>query len=127
VSGDEGWIILEGEVDWTHLKETAEAALGRLAGVRSVTNQIRARPHLTPTEPEAPVGIPMRQSAWPCPGPAEEETEESWEIVQGNGSCWVQDQAADPLGRVGVTTSAGRPDGGGLPGTPDRPAPKRNA
>ena len=35
-----GWVTLAGEVEWRHQREAAQRAVGRLAGVRGVTNRI---------------------------------------------------------------------------------------
>jgi len=40
---DEGWVWLEGEVDWQYQKGSAERAVRYLTGVRGVTNSIRIK------------------------------------------------------------------------------------
>jgi osmotically-inducible protein OsmY len=47
-----GWVSLEGEVDWQHHKQDAERAVCRLTGVRGVTNQIVVRPRVPPAPAE---------------------------------------------------------------------------
>ncbi|HEX6600251.1 MAG TPA: BON domain-containing protein [Gemmatimonadaceae bacterium] len=39
-----GWVTLAGEVEWRHQREAAQRAVGRLAGVRGVTNRILIGP-----------------------------------------------------------------------------------
>ncbi|MFI6761556.1 BON domain-containing protein [Micromonospora sp. NPDC050417] len=39
-----GWVVLRGEVDWGYQKQAAERDLGRLSGVRGITNLISVRP-----------------------------------------------------------------------------------
>jgi len=39
-----GWVTLEGEVEYHFLRQEAEQAIARLAGVKGVTNNIRVRP-----------------------------------------------------------------------------------
>jgi osmotically-inducible protein OsmY len=41
---DAGWITLSGEVDWFFQRTAAETDVGRLIGVRGVTNQITIVP-----------------------------------------------------------------------------------
>lgn len=41
-----GWITLEGEVDWQYQKETAERAVRKLSGVVGVDNQLTLRPRV---------------------------------------------------------------------------------
>ncbi|MGD0815253.1 MAG: BON domain-containing protein [Verrucomicrobiota bacterium] len=48
----EGWITLEGEVEWCYQKNYAENAVEWLAGVKGVSNQIRIKRTMTPAEIE---------------------------------------------------------------------------
>jgi osmotically-inducible protein OsmY len=41
---DDGWLILEGQVEWTYQKYAAETSVRYLAGVRGVTNNITLKP-----------------------------------------------------------------------------------
>ncbi|MGA3181053.1 MAG: BON domain-containing protein [Verrucomicrobiota bacterium] len=44
----DGWITLDGEVEWWYQKTAAENAVMRLTGVKGVTNQITIKPKLAP-------------------------------------------------------------------------------
>ena len=50
VTVSKGWVTLKGEVEWQYQKQDAERAVGRLAGVKGVTNLIVVKPRLTPSE-----------------------------------------------------------------------------
>ena len=50
----DGWVTLEGEVEWNYQREDAEIAIWRVRGVRGVTNNIQVRPQVPP------VGIKRR-------------------------------------------------------------------
>ena len=39
----EGWVVLEGEVEWFFQRDLAEKAITRLLGVKGITNQIRVK------------------------------------------------------------------------------------
>jgi osmotically-inducible protein OsmY len=43
----EGWITLEGDVDWYYQKKAAGLAVKFLLGVKGVTNVIQVRPHVS--------------------------------------------------------------------------------
>lgn len=43
----EGWITLEGDVDWYYQKQAAERAVKFLLGVKGVTNVIRVKPRVS--------------------------------------------------------------------------------
>ena len=45
-----GWITLEGEVEWQHERSTAEHAVRRIKGVKGVSNQIKLKPQAQPSE-----------------------------------------------------------------------------
>jgi osmotically-inducible protein OsmY len=50
VTVDEGIVALEGEVEWPHQKDAAEAALEHLLGVRGILNEITVKPATPPAE-----------------------------------------------------------------------------
>lgn len=43
----DGWITLEGDVDWYYQKKAADLAVKFLLGVKGVTNVIQVRPHVS--------------------------------------------------------------------------------
>jgi osmotically-inducible protein OsmY len=45
-----GWITLEGEVEWQYQRATAENAVRRIKGVKGVNNTIQIKPHAEPSE-----------------------------------------------------------------------------
>lgn len=45
-----GWITLEGNVEWYYQKSIAESAVRRLKGVRGVINSIVIKPRVEPSE-----------------------------------------------------------------------------
>jgi osmotically-inducible protein OsmY len=47
-----GWVTLEGTVDWQYQKTLAESAVKKLRGVIGVTNNIEVKPQATPTAAE---------------------------------------------------------------------------
>jgi osmotically-inducible protein OsmY len=49
VSVEQGWIRLEGEVDWPYQRQTAELAVKTLTGVRGVSNRITVKAPPVPT------------------------------------------------------------------------------
>ena len=69
----EGWITLEGQVEWWYQKEAAENTVRYLSGVKGVSNQIAINPKLSATKVEAAIEAgadedrPTR-SRWRRPG-----------------------------------------------------------
>lgn len=40
---ENGWVVMEGEVDWHHQRLMAEEAVQRLVGVKGISNQVRVK------------------------------------------------------------------------------------
>jgi VCBS repeat-containing protein len=51
----EGWITLEGEMEWWYQKNAAETAVQYLAGVKGVSNQITIKPKLKAVDIESSI------------------------------------------------------------------------
>ena len=62
-----GWVTLEGEVEWNYQREYAERAVRWIKGVRGVSNLIRLQPRVAPEpteiKPEDRGSIPAQRSA----------------------------------------------------------------
>jgi osmotically-inducible protein OsmY len=59
-----GWVTLEGTVDWHYQKEAAERDVRNLQGVRGVTNLIKvAAPQISPAEVKARIERALERSA----------------------------------------------------------------
>jgi osmotically-inducible protein OsmY len=59
----EGWITLEGEVEWWFQKDAAENAVRYLAGVKGVTNLITIKPKVAPVEVATAIKSAFERSA----------------------------------------------------------------
>src|SRR5580704_2314939 len=42
----DGWVTLEGQVEWNHQREGAENAVRRIAGIKGVSNLIQLKPSI---------------------------------------------------------------------------------
>jgi osmotically-inducible protein OsmY len=58
-----GWVTLEGQVDWQYQKAIAESAVKRLKGVIGVTNNIEVNPHVSPTDVKSKIEEALRRNA----------------------------------------------------------------
>jgi osmotically-inducible protein OsmY len=47
---EDGWVTLEGDVEWEYQKNAARKAVEKLEGVKGVINNIRITPKVTPSE-----------------------------------------------------------------------------
>lgn len=60
---DDGWIILEGEVDWQFQRSAAEECVRWLNGVRGVTNSIRLKPRAFAPEVRTRIQDALKRNA----------------------------------------------------------------
>jgi osmotically-inducible protein OsmY len=58
-----GWVTLEGTVEWHYQRNIAEAAVGYIRGVKSVTNLIGLQPRAEPIEIKKRIEEAFRRSA----------------------------------------------------------------
>jgi osmotically-inducible protein OsmY len=58
-----GWVTLEGSVDWHFEKTLAESAVKKLRGVIGVTNNIEVKPRVSPSEIKAKIEDALKRSA----------------------------------------------------------------
>lgn len=46
----DGWVTLEGSVEWNYQRERAEQVVRRIRGVKGITNPIELQPRVPPVE-----------------------------------------------------------------------------
>jgi osmotically-inducible protein OsmY len=63
VTVKDGWVTLEGTVDWEFQKILAKSAVKKLKGVTGVTNKIEIKPKVTPQEVKSKIEKALRRSA----------------------------------------------------------------
>ncbi|HEY0246554.1 MAG TPA: BON domain-containing protein [Mucilaginibacter sp.] len=60
---EDGYVKLEGEVEWEYQRSGAKSAIENLTGVRSVINLITVKPRVTPFEIQQKIGAAFQRSA----------------------------------------------------------------
>jgi osmotically-inducible protein OsmY len=63
VTVQNGWVTLEGTVDWQYQKTLAESAIKKLRGVVGISNSISVKPKVTPAEVKSKIEEALRRSA----------------------------------------------------------------
>jgi osmotically-inducible protein OsmY len=63
VTVKDGWVTLEGTVDWEYQKSLAESAMKKLKGVSGVTNKIQVTPKASAAEVKSKIEEALRRSA----------------------------------------------------------------
>ena len=100
----EGWVTLEGQVDWNFQRERAFSAAYRVKGVKGVTNSIGIKPQAATAEIKRKIEKAFKRSA---------EVDAQRITVEANGGDIVAEGNRPVLGRAprGGTGGVGRPGG----------------
>ena len=91
----DGWITLEGEVNWKFQKEAAESAVRHLVGVKGVTNLITGKPRVTPSDIQAKIEEALRRAAELDARRISVEVDGSRVILRGTVRSWAEREEAE--------------------------------
>jgi len=86
----DGWITLEGDVEWNYQKEAAEAAVRDLTGVKGVTNRIVVLPRVSATDVKTKVEQALKRMAEVDAKNIKVETTDSKVILRGKVRSWAE-------------------------------------
>jgi osmotically-inducible protein OsmY len=92
---NKGFVTLEGEVEWNYQRETAENAVRRLRGVRSVINSIRVKPRVPVSEIKQQIEQAFKRSAAIDASRITVEARGSEVILKGTVRSWAERQEAE--------------------------------
>jgi osmotically-inducible protein OsmY len=90
-----GWITLEGEVEWDFQRLSAERAVRRVKAVKGVTNSIQLKPRAEPTEIKRKIEEAFRRSAEIDANRITVEAHGSEVILKGTVRSWAERQEAE--------------------------------
>jgi osmotically-inducible protein OsmY len=90
-----GMITLEGDLEWNYQRELAASVLRRLKGVKAVSNLIRVKPRVTPSEIKQKIEAAFRRSAEVDASRVTVETEHGKVILNGTVRSWAERQEAE--------------------------------
>jgi osmotically-inducible protein OsmY len=94
VIANEGWVTLEGELEWNFERARAEAAVRHLKGVKWVRNQIHIRPKVMPAEVKRKIEEAFRRNAEVDAQHITVEASGGELVLKGSVRTWAERQEA---------------------------------
>ena len=95
VKVEDGYVRLEGEVEWNFQRKNAELAIENLAGVRSVINLITVKPKITSSDIEEKINEAFKRSATIDAGKITAEVIGSKAILRGKVRSFAEKEDAE--------------------------------
>jgi osmotically-inducible protein OsmY len=90
-----GWVTLEGEVEWQYQRQTSENAVRRLKGVRGVINSIMLKPRAEPSDIKSKIEEAFKRNAEVDANRIQVETRGGEVILKGTVRSWIEREEAE--------------------------------
>jgi osmotically-inducible protein OsmY len=90
-----GWVTLEGTVDWQYQKNLAESSVKKLKGVLGITNNIEVKPTVSPSQVKTKIEDALRRSAELDARRITVEAEGSTVKLYGSVRSWAERKEAE--------------------------------
>lgn len=91
----DGWITLEGEVEWNYQRERAEDAVRWTKGVKGAVNAIQVKPRVAPTDIKKKIEEAFRRHAELDADQIEVEAHDDEVILRGTVHSWSEREEAE--------------------------------
>jgi osmotically-inducible protein OsmY len=90
-----GWVTLEGEVEWQYQRQTAENAVRRIKGVKGVINSIILKPKAAPSEIKRKIQEAFRRNAEVDANRITVEANGAEIVLKGTVRSWIEREEAE--------------------------------
>ena len=89
-----GWVTLEGEVDWQYQRDDANRAVRFLTGVKGVSNKLTVKPRVSPADVKDKIEAAIKRSAELDARRIVVQTENDRVTLRGNVRSWAEKDEA---------------------------------
>ncbi len=93
----DGWVTLEGAVEWQYQKTAADNAVRKVKGVKGVTNVVTVKPKVEPSELQRKIIAAFKRNAEVDANRITVEANGSEVILKGTVRSWVERQEAERI------------------------------
>ena len=90
-----GWVTLEGQVEWQYQRSTAETAVRRIKGVKGVSNLIQLNPRAAPAEIKKKIQEAFKRNAEVDANRITVETHGGEVVLKGTVRSWIEREEAE--------------------------------
>lgn len=91
----DGWVTLEGQVEWNYVRERAASAVRRVRGVKGVTDLIQVAPRVAPSEVKRKIEESFRRNAQIDAERVTVEADGSVVTLRGTVRSWAEREEAE--------------------------------
>jgi osmotically-inducible protein OsmY len=90
-----GWVTLEGQLEWQYQKQTAENAVRRVKGMKGITNLITLKPQVQPSEVKRKIEEALKRNAEVDADRIVVEAHGGEVVLKGKVRSWIERQEAE--------------------------------
>ena len=90
-----GWVTLEGQVEWQYQRSTAEISVRRIKGVKGVNNLVQLKPRAEPSEIKRKIEEAFRRNAEVDANRITVEAHGGEVILKGTVRSWIEREEAE--------------------------------
>ncbi len=90
-----GWVTLEGDVEWNYQKERAETAARRVKGIKGITNFVMVKPRVEPTDVKRKIEEALKRTAEVDANRITVEANGTEVVLKGTVRSWAEREEAE--------------------------------